>query len=126
MTAGGGPAPEEKRDPTGRRIGPYEQSLARRFLDGLPVGTTVYGTTDPAHRVPTFLLNLPGIEARDASDALAERGFAIWAHDTFYAIGLRERLPYDSEALRIGLIHYNTADEVDRLNAELRDLASRG
>jgi selenocysteine lyase/cysteine desulfurase len=35
---------------------------------------------------------------------------------------LREKLPYPQDAVRVGLIHYNTADEIDRFNAALAQL----
>jgi selenocysteine lyase/cysteine desulfurase len=75
-------------------------------------------------RVPTFLLNLEGIPARDVSLALAARDMGVWSHDTYYALGLYPRLGYD-EAVRLGFIHYNTPDEIDRLNDELAKLAER-
>ena len=53
---------------------------------------------------------------------LAERGYGVWAHDNWYSLGLREKLPYPQDALRVGLIHYNTADEIDAFVAELSDL----
>jgi selenocysteine lyase/cysteine desulfurase len=107
-------------------IGAYERSLAQRFLDGLPDGVTLYGPPTLEGRVPTFLLNVDAVPARQVSDELAQRGIALWAHDTFYAVGLAERLPYEHEAIRIGLIHYNTAAEVDALLAELAAFAARG
>jgi len=39
----------------------------------------------------------------------------VWAHDSWYSLGLYKRLGYQDGAVRIGFIHYNTADEVDRL-----------
>jgi selenocysteine lyase/cysteine desulfurase len=73
-------------------------------------------------RVPTFLLNLEGVDATHAAKVLAEEGFGVWAHDNWYSLGLREKLPYPDSALRVGLIHYNTADEIDRFNAALAAL----
>jgi selenocysteine lyase/cysteine desulfurase len=75
-------------------------------------------------RVPTFLLNLDGIPARDVSLALAARDMGVWSHDTYYALGLYPRLGYD-EAVRLGFIHYNTPDEVDRLLAEFSRLVEQ-
>ena len=50
---------------------------------------------------------------------LAERGIGVWAHNTWYSLNLYQRLGYDGDAIRIGFIHYNTAEEVDRLVSEL-------
>ena len=102
----------------------YERSLGERFLAGLTDASTVYGLPTMKGRVPTFLLNLEGIPARDVSLALAARDMGVWSHDTYYALGLYPRLGYD-EAVRLGFIHYNTPDEVDRLNGELAKLAER-
>jgi selenocysteine lyase/cysteine desulfurase len=52
-------------------------------------------------------------------------GIATWDGD-FYATGLIERLGMAGSGglLRIGLVHYNTADEVDRLLESLERIAS--
>jgi cysteine desulfurase family protein (TIGR01976 family) len=102
----------------------YERSLGERFLDGLTDAATVYGLPTMQGRVPTFLLNLEGIPARDVSLALAARDMGVWSHDTYYALGLYPRLGYD-EAVRLGFIHYNTPDEVDRLLAEFSRLVEQ-
>jgi cysteine desulfurase family protein (TIGR01976 family) len=104
-------------------IAAYERELGQRLLDGLPDSATVYGLQSMEGRVPTFLLNVEGVPAADAAKRLAERGFGVWAHDNWYSLGLREKLPYPGDALRVGLIHYNTADEIDRFVAELAALA---
>jgi selenocysteine lyase/cysteine desulfurase len=101
----------------------YERWLGQRFLDGLPDGATVYGLQTMEGRVATFLLNLEGVSAADAAVRLAERGYGVWAHDNWYSLGLREKLPYPHDALRVGLIHYNTADEIDGFLRELSNLA---
>src|SRR5947199_4186890 len=100
----------------------YERELGQRFLDGLPDGATVYGLQTMAGRVPTFLINLDGVDAVEAVKRLSDEGFGVWAHDNWYSLGLHEKLPYPKDALRVGLIHYNTADEIDRFNAALAAL----
>src|SRR5262249_38376051 len=85
-------------------------------------GATVYGQQTMDGRVPTFLLNLDGVDATEAAKRLADEGFGVWAHDNWYSLGLREKLPYPDSAIRVGLIHYNTADEIDRFNAALARL----
>ncbi len=100
----------------------YERELGQRFLDGLPESVTVYGLQSMETRVPTFLLNVEGVPAADVAARMAERGFGVWAHDNWYSLGLREKLPYPKDAVRVGLIHYNTADEIDRFNAALGQL----
>jgi cysteine desulfurase family protein (TIGR01976 family) len=103
-------------------IAAYEHELGQRFLDGLPDSVTVYGLQTMEGRVATFLLNVDGVPAAEVAAKLAERGFGVWAHDNWYSLGLREKLPYPQEAVRVGLIHYNTAAEIDRFCAELNRL----
>ncbi len=97
----------------------YEHELGQRFLDGLPDSVTIYGLPTMDGRVPTFLLNVEGVPAQQVAATMAERGYGVWAHDNWYSLGLREKLPYPQEAVRVGLIHYNTADEIDGFLAEL-------
>ncbi|MGD0715219.1 MAG: aminotransferase class V-fold PLP-dependent enzyme, partial [Gaiellaceae bacterium] len=102
----------------------YERELGQRFLDALPDSVTVYGLQTMAGRVPTFLLNVDGVEAADVATTMAERGYGVWAHDNWYSLGLRERLPYPCNAIRVGFIHYNTTHEVDGFLSELALLSS--
>jgi cysteine desulfurase family protein (TIGR01976 family) len=106
-------------------IAAYERWLGQRLLDGLPEGTTVYGQQTMDGRVPTFLINLDGVAAEDAVRTLGERGYGVWAHDNWYSLGLREKLPYPGSAIRVGLTHYNSADEIDGFCAELGALAGQ-
>jgi cysteine desulfurase family protein (TIGR01976 family) len=97
----------------------YERHLGQRFLDGLPESVTVYGPQTMDGRVPTFLLNIDGVEAADVATTMASRGYGVWAHDNWYSLGLREKLAYPGNAVRVGFIHYNTVDEVDGFVSEL-------
>jgi selenocysteine lyase/cysteine desulfurase len=101
----------------------YERSLGERFLANFPPGATLYGPPGMDGRVPTFLLTLAGIDAVDAARALAAQEIGVWAAGDWYCVGLRDRLP--ERSLRIGMIHYNTAAEVDRLTQALAGLADR-
>jgi cysteine desulfurase family protein (TIGR01976 family) len=103
-------------------IAAYERELGRHFIDSLPAGATVYGLQTMEGRVATFLINLEGVDAADAAKTLAEQGFGVWAPDNWFSLGLREKLPYPENALRVGLIHYNTADEIDRFCSALAAL----
>ena len=106
----------------------YEMPLFGRLLDGLETipGAKVWGITDRtrfAERTPTAAVTFAGITPEAVATALGDRGIATWWGD-FYAMGLIERLGLAPEGvLRIGLAHYNTAAEVDRLLEELRDIA---
>jgi selenocysteine lyase/cysteine desulfurase len=85
----------------------------------IPETVTVYGLPAIAGRVPTFLVNVSGVSAVEVVEHLAALSIGVWAHNSWYALALYERLDYDSDAIRIGCIHYNTAAEVDRLVAGL-------
>jgi cysteine desulfurase family protein (TIGR01976 family) len=98
----------------------YERALGERFLAQLSDRVTIYGPPTMEGRLPTFLLNVEGVSAKDAAHRLAERGIGIWYADNWYCVALTERLP--KESLRVGFIHYNTAGEVDRLVRELEGL----
>jgi cysteine desulfurase family protein (TIGR01976 family) len=104
-------------------IVPFERDLCERFLTGLPEGVELYGPPTARGRVPTFLVNVTASPAREVAARLAEHGCGVWHHDNWYSLGLRPLLPYEDEAVRIGLFHYNTAEEVDGLLGELAELA---
>jgi selenocysteine lyase/cysteine desulfurase len=95
----------------------YERALADVFLANLPANVTLYGPPTMADRVPTFLVNVDGVPADRLAHRLADRGIGVWYADNWYCVALADRLP--PQSLRVGLIHYNTAEEVDRLLAEL-------
>ncbi|MFL5911393.1 MAG: cysteine desulfurase-like protein [Gaiellaceae bacterium] len=101
----------------------YEHELGQRFLDGLPESATIYGEQTMDGRLPTFLFNLEGVPAAEIAETMAARGYGVWAHDSWYSLGLRDKLPYPNEAVRVGLIHYNTAEEIDGFVRELGSLA---
>jgi cysteine desulfurase family protein (TIGR01976 family) len=99
----------------------YEMDLYGHLVDGLEVvpGLRLYGITDRARfgdRTPTAALRIDGVHPRFVAEALGDEGIAVWDGD-FYATGLIERLGLldAGGVVRIGLTHYNTASEVDRL-----------
>jgi selenocysteine lyase/cysteine desulfurase len=98
---------------------PYERSLGERFLGSISDSVTVYGLPGMAGRVPTFLLNVDGVPAGEVVKHLASLEIGVWAHDSWYSLNLYKRLGYADQAIRVGFIHYNTADEVDRFVAGL-------
>lgn len=109
----------------------HESKLARRLIDGLLSlpGLTLYGIADPDRfgwRTPTVAVRIEGHEPRAVSRALGERGICTWAGN-YYAINLTERLGVEEEGgmLRIGLVHYNTPEEVDRMLTALREILGR-
>jgi cysteine desulfurase family protein (TIGR01976 family) len=100
-------------------IVPYERELGERFVAGISDAVTIYGLPGMAGRVPTFLVNVEGVPAAQVAAHLATQQIGVWAHDTWYSLDLYKRLGYAKDAVRIGFIHYNTTEEVDRLIAAL-------
>jgi cysteine desulfurase family protein (TIGR01976 family) len=100
-------------------IVPYERGLGQRFLDNLPESVSIYGLPTLEGRVPTFLINVEGVAAAEVATRLGDRGIGVWAHDSWYSLNLYKRLGYEAGAIRVGFIHYNTAEEVDRFIGEL-------
>jgi cysteine desulfurase family protein (TIGR01976 family) len=97
----------------------YERELGERLLDGLPDKLTLYGLPTMDGRVATFAFNVDGIESREAATRLGEAGYAVW-HGNYYAVEVMKRLGLgDGGAVRAGIVHYNTADEVDGLLAAI-------
>jgi selenocysteine lyase/cysteine desulfurase len=68
--------------------------------------------------VPTFAITHESVSPQAAAEHLGERGFAVW-HGNYYAVEIMRRLGLDDGAVRVGIVHYNTEDEVARLLAEL-------
>ena len=102
----------------------YERELGQRFLDALPEAITLYGIRGMEGRTPTFALTVPGRSPFQAASLLAEKDIAVWSGN-YYAVEVMERLGLPDGAVRVGFVHYNTADEVDRLLAELERLAAQ-
>jgi cysteine desulfurase family protein (TIGR01976 family) len=99
----------------------YERDLGERLLAGLPAHLRLHGIPAMDGRTPTFAVTLPDRTPDEAAAALAERDIAVWAGN-YYAVEVMERLGLTDGAIRIGIVHYNTAEEVDRLLAELERL----
>ena len=106
----------------------HERALVERMMAGLGriPGLKIYGITDPARlneRCATFAVRIEGHTPLELATKLGERGFFTW-DGNYYALNLTEHLDVEKSGgfLRIGLVHYNTADEVDRLLAALHDI----
>ena len=100
----------------------WERELGERFLAGLPESCRLYGLPTMEDRVPTFAFTVEGRSTRDAATFLGKRDVAVW-HGNYYALEVMKRLGLeDGGAVRAGIVHYNTAEEVDRLLAALGEL----
>ena len=102
------------------------RSLISRLLE-IP-GTTLYGIKDLGRlneRTPTVAIRIEGHTPRELATALGERGIFTW-DGNYYALNLTERLGVEDKGgmLRIGLVHYNTVEEIDFLIRSLRDIVS--
>ncbi len=100
----------------------HERALGERFLAGVPDGVELYGLRSMDGRVPTFCFNVPGRTPEDVAIHLATRDVAVW-HGDYYAVETMRHLGLDDGAVRAGIVHYNTEDEVDRLLAGVAELA---
>ncbi len=108
----------------------YETELLTRLIAELQAipGIRIFGITDEKQfdeRCATLSFRLGGHHPTKIAAFLGERGIFTW-DGNFYALNLSERLGVEQHGgvLRVGLVHYNTADEVDRLLAALREYVS--
>jgi selenocysteine lyase/cysteine desulfurase len=85
----------------------------------------VRGITNQARfneRVPTVSITHAKLSPLELADYLASRGIFAW-HGNFYALLLTEALGLEPEGMvRLGLLHYNTSEEVGRLLSVLKEL----
>jgi cysteine desulfurase family protein (TIGR01976 family) len=99
----------------------HERELGQRFLDGLPDGWRLHGVPTMDGRVPTFALSHHALSPEDAATRLGERCFAVW-HGNYFAVEIMKRLGLPAGAVRVGMVHYNTVKEVERLLDALGEL----
>jgi len=107
----------------------YERRLVERLIEGLQTirGVRIYGITDPARfdeRMPVVSFTLEGHTPEEIARRLDDRALFVWNGD-FYAVHVIERLGLAEAGglVRIGINHYNTAEDVDRLLAALGEIA---
>jgi cysteine desulfurase family protein (TIGR01976 family) len=109
----------------------HEMSMLAKLIPGLLAipGLRFYGITDPQrfnYRCSTVSVRIGDHHPTDIAKFLGDRGIFTW-DGNYYALNLAERFGVQDKGgfLRIGLVHYNTADEVDRLLAALHEFASK-
>lgn len=101
-------------------IGKYEKWLTARLLAGLRdiADVRIWGVSDENRldaRAPTIAITHRRYRCRELAARLASEAIFVW-HGNFYALPLTESLGLEPDGLvRIGLLHYNTAEEVNRL-----------
>lgn len=110
----------------------YEFELSRALLDVLQEtpGVTIYGLTDSRRleeRVPTYAFTWKGFHPREVAHRLAQENIFVW-DGNYYALAVTERLGLEESGgmVRVGPVHYNTLDEVERLREALVKIADRG
>ena len=105
-------------------IGQHEQQLVRELLFGLSemAPIRVWGLTDPfksTSEPPTVSITHAAYSPSELAEQLGERGLFVW-HGNYYALGLTEALGLEPDGMtRIGLVHYNTSDDVQRVLDEI-------
>jgi cysteine desulfurase family protein (TIGR01976 family) len=105
----------------------YERTLVTHLIEmlGRVPGVKMYGVTDANRydeRVPTVVFTKDGHHAREIAAHLAQNHIYVWDGD-YYAMEIMARLGHSEHGMvRVGLAHYNTHEEIDRLEAALRKL----
>ncbi len=105
----------------------HERRLTRRLLEALGglEGLRVWGITDPgrlSERVPTCSFTHSSRSPLEVARHLARHGIFVW-HGNYYALPVTEALDLEPDGMvRVGLLHYNTAEEIDRLHSALKEL----
>jgi cysteine desulfurase family protein (TIGR01976 family) len=108
----------------------YEMSLVRQLIERVSAvpGLRVRGITDPARtaeRCPTIAFTIDGHHPREIARSLGDRGIYIWDGD-YYAWELIRSLGLAEQGgmVRVGLVHYNEAAEIERLGQALEELVA--
>ena len=97
----------------------WETQLVAKLIKGLQAiqGITIYGITDPARmdqRAPTVAFTLEGLNSSGVAQRLGKVGICVW-HGNYYALPLTTALGTEPDGMvRIGCMHYNTEEEIDR------------
>lgn len=98
----------------------YEKLLSQKLIEGLTSieGLSIYGITDTdrlSERFPTFSIRHESISPKALAGELGKRGIYVWSGN-YYALEFSTRMGFEPDGMvRIGLVHYNTLEEIDRL-----------
>lgn len=102
----------------------YEMSLSEKLIDGLSAieGIEIIGITDKTRlheRFPTFSIRHQSISPANLAKELGRQGICVW-NGNYYALEFSQRMGFEPDGMvRIGLVHYNTVDEINRLLAAI-------
>jgi cysteine desulfurase family protein (TIGR01976 family) len=108
----------------------YEVELSRALIgvvESVP-GARIYGVTDTNRldeRVPTVSFRLAGRDPAQLADAIGQQGVYVWnGHNYALAIVERMELLEAGGMIRVGPVHYNTRNEIERFGEVLKQVAS--
>lgn len=106
----------------------YERGLSQKLIAGLQAipGVRVFGITDAKRyhqRTPTVAMRMKNHSPQAVAERLGEENIYVW-DGNFYALEVIKRLGYEDKGgvVRIGLVHYNTEEEIDRMLGVLQKL----
>jgi selenocysteine lyase/cysteine desulfurase len=109
----------------------YEFEISRAVLDILEEmpGVTIYGLTDRRRleeRVPTFAFRLKSIHPRQAAEEFGKQNIYVW-DGNYYALAITERLGLEDKGgmIRVGPVHYNTLEEIEKFGEALRQVSGK-
>jgi cysteine desulfurase family protein (TIGR01976 family) len=128
-----GPAVNTRRELVRQALDAFharEQQLGAKLVDGLQriPGVRIWGITDPSRmgeRVPTVSFTKEGIHPDAIAESLGDQEIFVWSGNN-YALSLTERLGIEQSGgmVRVGPVHYNTDEEIDRLLQHVEALRS--
>ncbi|MEM7781926.1 MAG: cysteine desulfurase-like protein [Planctomycetota bacterium] len=110
-------------------INDYEKSLSARIIECFAsiAGIEVFGVTDLDRldqRFPTFSIRHASIPPATLAKALGEEGIFVW-NGNYYALEFSQRMGFEPDGMvRIGAVHYNTMEEIERLQQSLGKIVS--
>ncbi|QVL30987.1 cysteine desulfurase-like protein [Telmatocola sphagniphila] len=105
----------------------YERELAQELIAALQrvPGLKIYGIVDPKRyheRVSTVSFTMAGHTPTEIAKHLARENIFVWSGN-YYALPLTERLGLEPQGMvRVGLLHYNTVEEIAMLEKALQEL----
>lgn len=109
------------------QIQKHETELIRRLISGLQKtkGVEIFGIVEEARmseRAPTISFRLNSLKSIEVADRLGDQGIFVW-HGNYYALPLTLAMGTEPDGMvRIGCMHYNTAEEIDRTIDAIRSL----
>ena len=107
----------------------YEQLLSKTLLDRLTSiqDLAIIGIKDKsriAERFPTFSVRHKNVSSAEIAKQLGENGICVW-NGNYYALEFSTRMGFEPDGMvRIGLVHYNTVEEINRLGDALEQICS--